>query len=402
MTIAEKFKKLGIDNAPGQEGMQKEVELDFRGEKLSGAPVDFSHGDVNAHEPTPGSLDVFIDGFKEGAAQAYTPYRGRPELRTLVAERLAAFSGAPIDPDTELILTPGTQGALFLAMGVNIMPGDKVAIVEPDYFANRKMVEFFGGEMVPIQMNYKETTDGAGIDMESLEQAFADGVKLFLFSNPNNPVGCIYSYDEILKIAALAKQYDVTLIVDELYSRQVYLGTPYTHTRAQKEIPQNLITIMGPSKTESLSGFRLGAAYGSADIIERMEKLQAIMALRCSGYNQAVFHTWFNEPDGWMEARVAAHQEIRDAILEVIAQVPGVSARPTEGGSYLFVELPKLDVTLHQFIRIVREMAAVTVTPGTEFGPQFTSHFRVNFSQDKEKAVDAMKRLFTIMERYRS
>ena len=235
----------------------------------------------------------------------------------------------------------------------------------------------------------------------SLEEAFKDGVKLFLFSNPNNPVGCVYSYEEITGIAALAKKYGVTLIVDELYSRQVYPGIPYTHLCAQKEIPENLITIQGPSKTESLSGFRLGAAFGTAEIIERMEKLQAIMALRCSGYNQAVFLTWFNEPEGWLEARIKAHKEIREAVMEVIRDVPGVSAKPTEGGSYLFVTIPELDVSLHQFIRIARELADVIVTPGTEFGPQYVHQFRINFSQDKENAAAAMKRLFAVMERYR-
>ena len=401
MNIREKFDLLGIDNAPGQESLQKNMALDLRGEKLPGAKVDFSHGDVDAHEPTPGSLGVFVEGFLEGGSQAYTPYRGKKDILEQVAADLAAFSGAPVDPASELILTPGTQGALFLAMGANVMPGDKVAIVEPDYFANRKMVEFFGGEMVPVQMYYKNVSVGSGIDLAELEKAFQAGVKVFLFSNPNNPVGCVYSFDEIVKIAALAKQYDVTLIVDELYSRQVYPGVKYTHLRAQKEIPENLITIIGPSKTESLSGFRLGVAYGTAEIIERMEKLQAIMALRCSGYNQAVFHTWFHEPDGWMAARVSAHCDIRNAILEVISTVPGVSARPTDGGSYLFVEIPELEVSLHQFIRIVREMANVTLTPGTEFGPQFLHQFRINFSQDKTRAVDAMKRVFAVMDRYR-
>lgn len=401
MTIKEKFDRLGIDNAPGQEALQKSQALELRGEKLLGPAVDFSHGDVNAHEPTPGSFEVFADGVKEGAAQAYTPYRGRKSVLEHVAEKLSAFTGAKIDPAEHVILTPGTQGALFLAMGANVVPGDKVAVVEPDYFANRKMVEFFHGELVPIHMDYTNVKTGSGIDLKALEAAFADDVKVFLFSNPNNPVGCVYSYEEILTIAALAKKYNVTLIVDELYSRQVYPGISYTHLCAQKEIPDNLITIMGPSKTESLSGYRLGAAFGTAEIIERMEKLQAIMALRCSGYNQAVFFTWFNEPEGWLSDRVKQHMEIRDAILETLSGVPGVYAKPTEGGSYLFVTIPEMDVSLHQFIRIVRELAGVTVTPGTEFGPQFLHQFRINFSQDKENAVAAMKRLLEVMERYR-
>lgn len=401
MNIVEKFAMLGIDNAPGQESLQKSERLDLRGEKLAGPRVDFSHGDVDAHLPTPGSFEVFSHGFFEGGAQAYTPYRGRKTVLEHVAEKLSAFNGAKIDPAQNLILTPGTQGALFLAMGANVMPGDKVAIVEPDYFANRKMVEFFGGELVPVQMDYANVSGKAGLDLAALEKAFRDGAKLFLFSNPNNPVGCVYSCEEIRAIAALAKKYGAALIVDELYSRQVYPGVTYTHLAAQKEVPGNLITIIGPSKTESLSGFRLGAAFGSADVIERMEKLQAIMALRCPGYNQAVFFTWFDEPAGWMDARVAEHRRIRDDIMKVLAAAKGVSARATDGGSYLFVTIPELDVRLHAFIRIVRELADVIVTPGTEFGPQFLHQFRINFSQDHDKAVAAMKRLLAVMDRYR-
>ena len=79
-----------------------------------------------------------------------------------------------------------------------------------------------------------------------------------------------------------------------------------------------------------------------------------------------------------------------------------MSARTTEAGSYLFVELPELEVSIGDFVRILREMAAVTVTPGTEFGPQFTHHFRINFSQDHAAAVAAMDRAMQIMERYRA
>ena len=201
MTIAEKFSKLGIDNAPGQESLQKSAALEIRGEKLPGAAVDFSHGDVDAHEPVPGSLEIFAKGFAQGGSQAYTPYRGKKSILEHVASSLSAFTGVQINPDENLILTPGTQGALFLAAGSNILPGDKVAIVEPDYFANRKMVEFFHGVLVPVPMHYENRTDRAGIDLEILEKVFIDGVKLFIFSNPNHPVGCIYSYEEICEIA---------------------------------------------------------------------------------------------------------------------------------------------------------------------------------------------------------
>lgn len=401
-SLTSKYAKLGVESAPGQEDLQVVTDLPLRGEKIWGEKVDFSHGDIDAHEPTPGSLELFTAGYKEGTKQAYTEYRGRKDIREYLANKLAEFTGAPINYETEILLTPGTQGALFLAMGALTEHGTKVGIVEPDYFANRKLVEFFDGEIVPINLDYMNGNgDAAGLNLKELEEAFANGVKVFLFSNPNNPTGVIYSEKEIKAIAELAKSYGVTLIVDELYSRQIFDNHPYVHLRSLNEAPENIITILGPSKTESLSGYRLGTAFGSKYIIDRMEKLQAIVSLRCSGYNQAVFRSWFNEPDGFMLKRIQLHSEIRDEILALCNSVPGVSVRKTEGGSYLFITLPEMDVNINQFCKCVRLLTNVIITPGTEFGPQFTHHFRINFSQDKDKAISALKRVFELFERYR-
>lgn len=397
-----KFAKLGMDNAPGQEGRQKAKELDIRGEKLNGELVDFSHGDVDAHEPTPGAYEEFVAGVHIGGKQAYTEYRGHKQIREHVAQKLSEFTKCPIDYEQELIITPGTQAALFLAMGALVGRGDKVAIVEPDYFANRKLVEFFDGQLVPVRMDYANNTDKAGLDLSQLEQAFKDGVKVFLFSNPNNPTGVIYAHEEISQIAALAKQYDVALIVDELYSRQIFVDEArYTHLVSLSEKPATIITILGPSKTESLSGYRLGVAFGTAHIIERMEKLQAIVSLRAPGYSQATLRTWFAEPQGWIEQRIQAHRVIRDEILTKLQASQGVQARCTEAGSYLFVKFPPMAVSMADFIKILRQQANVIVTPGTEFGPQFADSFRLNFSQDQQKTLAAIDRILIMLERYR-
>ena len=255
MSVEKKFRKLGVDNAPGQEVRQSDDGLQalLRGEKIAGRVVDFSHGDVDAHAPTPGSFDLFSAGVALGGAQAYTEYRGDKGIRSALAERLAEFTTAPVDPIDGLIITPGTQGALFLAVAATVGRGDKVAIVEPDYFANRKLVEFFEAELLPVQLGYRDAgEDKAGLDLDQLESAFKAGAKLFLFSNPNNPAGVVYSRDEIATIAALASRYGATVIVDQLYSRLLYTNVVYTHLRAHPIDPDNVVTIMGPSKTESL------------------------------------------------------------------------------------------------------------------------------------------------------
>ena len=405
-SIEEKFAKLGTDYAPGQEvrhgGNVPEAVL--RGGPLPGVAVDFSHGDVNdtAFAPTPGALEEFIAGVHRGGPQAYTEYRGGADLRGRLAEKLAAFTGRPVSGAHELIITPGTQGALFLAVATTVTAGDRVAIVRPDYFANRKLVEFLGAEVVPVRMDHLHHTARAGVDLGQLEDVFKSGVRTFLFSNPNNPAGVIYAPDEIARIAELADRYGVTVIVDQLYSRLVYSGQVYTHLRASAIDPDSVLTIMGPSKTESLSGYRLGVAFGAAPLIDRMEKLQAIVSLRAPGYSQAVLRTWFEEPAGWLEQRTAEHQAIRDDLMRVFGSVPGLALRAPEAGSYLFPRLPALAVPLHGFVRALRHQAGVTVTPGTEFSPEATDSIRLNFSQNHQAAVQAVQRTARLIDRYRA
>lgn len=402
--IEAKFARLGTDNAPGQEGRQNVADLQSRmkGETLPGRPVDFSHGDVDAFLPTPGAHEAFNAGVARGGSQAYTEYRGSLAIREGVAARLAAFTGAPVDAADGMILTPGTQGALFLAVASTVAAGDKVAIVQPDYFANRKLVEFAGGEIVPVRLDYLGHEDRAGLDLTQLEDAFKAGARVLVFSNPNNPAGVIYSAEEIAAIAALASRYGATVIADQLYSRLLYDGRSYAHLRAADIDAEQVITIMGPSKTESLSGYRLGVAFGSRRLIERMEKLQAIVSLRAPGYNQSVFETWFAEPAGWMDERIALHQAIRDDLLAALWAADGIQARRPEAGSYLFPRLPALSVSTQDFVRLLRIQAGVTVTPGAEFGPHVLDSVRLNFSQDHKAAVQAIERTIALVARYRA
>ena len=111
-----------------------------------------------------------------------------------------------------------------------------------------------------------------------------------------------------------------------------------------------------------------------------MERLQAIVTLRAAGYNQAVLDTWFQEPARWMEKRIGEHEAIRDELLEIFRAAAFLTATP-QAGSYLFPQLPPLDVEPNTFVRLLRHQAGVTVTPGTEFGPGSGDSIRLNFSQ---------------------
>lgn len=404
-SIAETFAALSTTHAPGQEVRQGEgvTSHTLRGPALQGPLVDFSHGDVDptAFPPAPGALEEFVAGVHRGAEQAYTEYRGAAGLRESLAQKLATFTSTPVSGHDGLIVTPGTQGALFLAMGATVTSGDRVAIVQPDYFANRKLVQFLGGVVVPIRLDYLAQSGSAGLDLGELERAFRSGVRTFLFSNPNNPTGVVYSPTEIEAIAKLATEHGVTVIVDQLYARQLYSGYRFSHVCAAGIPADQVLTVMGPSKTESLSGYRLGVAFGAHHLVDRMEKLQAIVSLRAPGYSQAVLRGWFDEPSGWLAKRTAQHQQIRDALLLIFRAVAGLGVRTPEAGSYLFPQLPALELSLHDFVSALRQQANVVVTPGTEFSPDAVRSIRLNFSQNHDAAVAAVERIVALTERYR-
>lgn len=402
-SIQRKFAELATENAPGQEVRLKSTSSDgaLLGEVIGGKPVDFSHGDVDAFPPAPGALEAFLDGYRRGGSQAYTEYLGDAAVRDVVAERLGVLTGAPLTATEDVIVTPGTQGALFLAMGATVAAGTKVAVVEPDYFANRKLVRFFDGVLMPVELDYLKSKARAGLNLDQLETAFKDGARVLVLSNPNNPTGVIYSDAEIDAIAQLATKFGATVIIDQLYSRLLYEGHSYSHLRAKPMPRHNLITIMGPSKTESLSGFRLGVAFGSSVIIERMAKLQAIVSLRAAGYCQSVLNIWLAEPEGWMRDRIQRHQAIRDDLVGILSRVDGLATRKPEAGSYLFPRLPDLTISSIDFVRALRQQTGVTVTPGAEFGPRSSQSIRFNYSQDHDAAVAAVERVAALIDRYR-
>jgi aspartate/methionine/tyrosine aminotransferase len=305
-----------------------------------------------------------------------------------------------VNPDRELILTPGTQAGLFLALSSLIEPGDRVAVVEPDYFANRRILRYLGAELVPIELAYQDPARRATIDLDQLRSAVQQGVRTVCLSNPNNPTGCVYEPTTIEQIADICREAGAFVVVDELYCRLIYPGIQYAHLRAMPGMSEHCVALLGPSKTESLSGYRVGAAVGPDWLIDRMESILSIVSLRAPGYSQAVLRGWLTESPNWLQNRIAAHGIIRDRTVDQLRELEGIDVRITEGGSYLFPRLPRLAVSIAQFLDELRQVDGVIVTPGELFGPRCDQSFRINFSQHELATEEAIHRIVRRARRY--
>jgi len=374
------------------------LELD---RSLAAAPappdlIDLTHGDTRAFTPPATAAADFHSALAENT-EAYTAYRGSSSLRARIAPRLGDLLGRTVDPDRELIVTPGTQGGLFAVLSALVSSGDRVALPDPEYFMNERILAYLGAVVVrlPIEQDDKGLLS---IGADNLAAARAARPRLLLLSHPNNPTGGVYESSTIQALADMAVDEDLIVVVDQLYCRLIYAGAQYTHLGALPGMIERTVTLVGPSKTESMSGYRVGVAVGPPPVVEAMERVVSLASLRAPGYCQQVLRHWAEDDAEWLTRRTAGHQALRDLMVERLRSISGVSVAPPAGSSYMFplVGSPRWATNGpaddHEIAMAIKA-AGVLVSPGYQFGPSGRGRFRINFSQDKKRLLSAAERI---------
>jgi aspartate/methionine/tyrosine aminotransferase len=393
--VSRRVLRMHMPERAGQIGMSvreadRWLNLDGGGHGL----LDTTHFDTVRFPPPAWAAGVIAETVASGEL-AYTPYRGHPGVLDSVAATLGGVLGVPLSPAENLALTPGTQASLFATLAALVDEGDLVLAADPDYLFNERILAFLGARVqrVPVISD-----DGGAprLDLAALEQACEQHrPKLLLFTNPSNPAGIAYDAGTIDAIAALAQRWDFRVVVDSLYCRLVYDDVPFQHLIARPGMRDRCVTLLGPSKTESMSGYRVGVAVGPAPVVDAMERVLSLTALRTGGYSQQVLRHWMADDDAWLGKRAAAHEAIRDDLVARLQSIPGVTVAPPAGSSYVFPDASgtALGSNDHQ-LAMALKTAGVLVSPGYQFGPAGRGRFRINFSQDAARlsvAVDLIE-----------
>jgi aspartate/methionine/tyrosine aminotransferase len=368
-------------------GRQADLEL-----RLNGAAhglIDTTHFDVTRFPPPDWALPAFVRAAGSGGT-AYTAYRGGSDIRDRCAEAISALLSVSIDAERNVVLTTGTQGGLFAVLSALVDVGDRVALTDPEYLFAERILRFLGAEVVRIPLR----ADGSApqVDLRQLEDAAAGGIRLFLTSNPNNPTGTVYSPETIQGMARLAVQHDFLVVVDELYCRLVYDETRFTHLAAEPGMDRRAVTLLGGSKTESLTGYRVGAVVASAEIIDAVEQVVAFSALRAPAYSQHVLTRWLHDDGDFVQDRVRQLRVLQRHATERLRSVPGICVEPGTGTAYLWPDVSGLGLTSLDAARLIYD-AGVVVSPGYQFGPSGKTKFRMCFAQDEARLDAALDRI---------
>jgi aspartate/methionine/tyrosine aminotransferase len=369
------------------------AERELEALQTDGPYLDLTYADTKRFPAPPGVLERLVKAAL-GDGMTYTPYRGDRGVREQVAANVADFLGVPVAPERNLILTPGSQAALFCALSALVDEGDRVVLLDPDYLSSERMLRHLGADVEHVALCWTGPGEQSP-DLDLLARALEREPRVLLFSHPNNPTGATYSPGVLARIAELVGRSEQTaVVVDELYSRLVY-GDELSHLAALDGMAERCVTLLGPSKSESMSGYRLGAAVGPAQVVDRMEDVLSLTGLRAPAYAQHMLTGWLRDDRDYLRRRIDEYRPLRDLALKRFGESPALEVTPPGGSAYLFPRVVG-EVGDQEIARRLLVDAKLVVNPGYQFGPRGLGHFRVCFAQSEarwEKAVDDIVRV---------
>ncbi|HQF37533.1 MAG TPA: pyridoxal phosphate-dependent aminotransferase [Opitutaceae bacterium] len=302
-------------------------------------------------------------------SHAYMPNAGFPEVRAVLAARLAQATGLPYSAD-HVLMTVGAAGALNTLLKAVLDPGDEVIVLAPFFPEYRFYIENHGGRMVLV-----ETREDFTLDLDRIAAALGPRTKAVLLNSPNNPTGAIYAEGPLRALAALlARQAPAALVIsDEPYKAILYDGN------AQPELaplmPRTVIASSW-SKQWAVPGERIGYLAISPTIAEAGALAAACtFAHRTLGFVNAPA-LWqlvvAQVPDACVD--VALYQQKLDLLCSALRRIGYEFTRP-KGAFYVFPRTPLADDVV--FIQLLRAEGILAV-PGSGFGR--AGHMRLSLT----------------------
>ena len=224
-------------------------------ERLGG--INLSQGVCDMEVPA-AVIEAANRAMRDGV-NAYTRHDGLKVLRDAVAHKMATFNRVTADPETEVVISGGSTGALYCACLALLDPGDEVILFEPYYGYHLNTLLAVGAVPRFVTMHAPDWT----FDLEDVERAVTTKTRAIIVNTPGNPTGKVYSQEEIEGIGEIALRHDLFLFTDEIYEYFVYGDHRHLSPAALPDLADRTITVSGYSKTFSITGWRIG--YAVAD-----------------------------------------------------------------------------------------------------------------------------------------
>lgn len=322
---------------------------------------------------------------------------GSKLFREALVQKQQRFMNIKLNPEENVVVTCGSTEAMMTAMMSVCEAGEKVAIFSPFYENYAADTVLCGAKPIYVPLIPPQFT----FDKAQLEDAFRQGAKALILCNPSNPIGKVFTEEELLFIAKLAVKYDAFVITDEVYEHIVYEPNRHIYFAALPGMFERTISCSSLSKTYSITGWRLGYVIGPKKVIDNCKKVHDFLTVGAAAPLQAAVLPGLAFEADYYNELTRLYTEKRKLFLEGLDSI-GLKYHKPEGAYYVMVDIEefgiKSDVEFAE--RLIREVRVAAVPGSSFFKENVNSYIRFHFAKKKETLEQALQRLQNIRKNF--
>ena len=382
MKIAQRMSRLGTESA---------FEVLAKARLLEAEGMDVIHLEIG--EPDFNSPSNIVDAGKRALDEGYTNYSpspGYPELRERIANEIRETRGVSVTGDN-VVVTPGGKPIMFFLIMAVVDPGDEVLYPNPGFPIYESMISFVGGVPVPMQLH--ESKD-FNIDVDEIAGQITGRTKLMVINSPNNPCGSIIPQEDLERLSELAREHDIIVLSDEIYSKFLYEGEHHS-VSTFPDMRERTIILDGFSKSYAMTGWRIGYGVMPLELVEPISRLATNSVSCTASFTQMAALEALSGPQDDSYAMVAEFKRRRDIIVEGLNRIKGIRCRVPKGAFYVFPNIEDTGMSSQQFAADLLNKAGVACLTGEAFGEYGDGFVRFSFAnstENIEKALDRIER----------
>lgn len=335
--------------------------------------------------------DAAIHSLEIGRTK-YTANSGLRELR----EAIGAYTRRKYDlsyNEDEILVTVGGSEAIDLAIRALVCPGDEVIIPEPCYVSYDPITTLTGG--VPVSIPCLEENEFR-ITAQQIKAALSPRTKILVLGFPNNPTGAVLRHQDLLEIAEVLKDTNVTILSDEIYAELVY-GIQHESIAHIPGMKERTVVVGGFSKTFSMTGWRLGYACGPLPLIKTMLKVHQSCIMAAPTTSQYAAITALRDCDDDVEEMRKQYDLRRQYCVRKLNEM-GLKTFEPRGAFYVFPNITSSGMSSDEFCEKLLQEKHVAIVPGTAFGAAGEGFARISYAYSLDHLREAFRRIKEFLE----
>lgn len=348
-------------------------------ERLGGINLGQGLGDL----PTPPMVrEGAIKAIQEGR-NTYTPSEGVTPLRQAIAEKLKRDNALDVGPEHEIVISNGTTGAFAATLTALLNPGDSILLLEPYYGYHLNTILLSGLEPQFLPLSPPEFA----LDEGALNAAVRSNTRAMVLCTPSNPSGKMFSAAELAIVERFAERHNLLIISDEIYEYITYDDRRHVSPASIGGLAKRTVSIMGFSKTFSITGWRLGYAVAEASLANAINLVNDLLYVCAPSPLQYGAAAGLQATPEYFQNLRAEYQRKRDIICEGLADA-GLTPLIPQGAYYVLANISHLGFSCSKAAAMaLLEQTGVASIPGSSFYQSDLGEGLIRFCFAKDDAT---------------